>query len=97
MRKTTTLPKTVSASLLVWQWAVYKDSGSERIVQLNLQDLLDNRRLEAEEPSLGFGSAITKERKQMNTIKLLDAAVSRILSALGRITNSCPYQKLGSH
>ena len=52
------------ASLLVWQWAVYKDSGSKHIVQLTLQELLHNRRLQAEEPSLGFGSAITKERKQ---------------------------------
>ena len=52
------------ASLLVWKWAVYKDSGSRRIVELTLQDLLHNRRLQAEEPSLGFGSAITKERKQ---------------------------------
>ena len=34
-------------------------------MQLTLQDLLDNRRLQAEEPSLGFDSAIpTKERKQ---------------------------------
>ena len=34
-------------------------------MQLILQDLLDNRRLQAEEPSLGFDSAIpTKERKQ---------------------------------
>jgi hypothetical protein len=34
-------------------------------VQLTFQDLLDNRRLQAEEPSLGFDSAIpTKERKQ---------------------------------
>jgi hypothetical protein len=64
MRKTTTGPKTVIASLPVWQWAVYKDSGSRRIVELTLQDLLHNRRLQAEEPSLGFGSAITKERKQ---------------------------------
>jgi hypothetical protein len=52
------------SSLLVWQWAVYKDSGSRRIVELTHQDLLHNRRLQAEEPSLGFGSAITKERKQ---------------------------------
>ena len=45
--------------------AVYKDSGRRRIVQLTFQDLLDNRRLQAEEPSLGFDSAIpTKERKQ---------------------------------
>ena len=34
-------------------------------MQLTLQDLLDNRSLQAEEPSLGFDSAIpTKERKQ---------------------------------
>ena len=34
-------------------------------MQLTLQDLLDNRRIQAEEPSLGFDSAIpTKERKQ---------------------------------
>lgn len=33
-------------------------------MQPTLQDLLDNRRLQAEEPSLGFGSAITKERKR---------------------------------
>src|SRR6516162_1508500 len=52
------------ASLLVWQWAVYKDSGSRRIVELTLQDLLHNRRLQAEEPSLGFGSAITKKTKR---------------------------------
>ena len=34
-------------------------------MQLILQDLLDNRRLQAEEPSLGFDSDMaTKERKQ---------------------------------
>ena len=33
-------------------------------MELTLQDLLHNRRLQAEEPSLGFGSAITKEREQ---------------------------------
>jgi hypothetical protein len=44
--------------------AVYKDSGRRRIVQLTFQDLLDNRRVQFEEPSLGFGSALTKERKQ---------------------------------
>ena len=33
-------------------------------MQLTLQELLHNRRLQAEEPSLAFSSAITKERKQ---------------------------------
>jgi hypothetical protein len=42
-----------------------KTQERRRIVQLTLQDLLDNRRLQAEEPSLGFDSAIpAKERKQ---------------------------------
>ena len=47
---------------LVWQWAVYEDSGRKRILQ---GTLLNNHRLQAEEPSLGFDSDMTtKERKQ---------------------------------
>jgi|SRR6516164_6074410 hypothetical protein len=42
----------------------HKNSGRRRVVQLTLQDTLDNRRFQVEKPSLGFGSSITKERKQ---------------------------------
>ena len=68
-------------ALLVWQWGVYKDSGSSRLVRLTLQDLLHNRRLQAEEPSLGFGSAITKERKQNEHDQTANQALFSFLTA----------------
>jgi len=51
-------------------------------VQPTLQDLLDNRRLEAEEPSLGFGSAITKEGKQNEHDQTANQALERMGAVL---------------
>jgi hypothetical protein len=42
-------------------------------VQLTLQDLLDNRQIQAAEPGLGFNSAIAKERKPNEHVNAIPA------------------------